>query len=66
MVFSDNVGFDGAGSIPVLEDTNDIGFQAVDVRDPLIVPIKTFPFFDPVRSDPRYRAILRRMNLSED
>ena len=24
-----NVGFDGAGIIPVLEDTNDIGFQAV-------------------------------------
>jgi len=40
--------------------------QAVDVRDPLIVPIKTFPFFDPVRDDPRYRALLRRMNLSED
>jgi len=39
--------------------------QAVDVRDPLIVPIKTFPFFDPVRGDPRYRGILRRMNLSE-
>ena len=28
-----NVGFDGAGQIPVLEDTNDIGFQAVEVRD---------------------------------
>jgi ferredoxin-nitrite reductase len=28
-----NVGFDGAGLIPVLEDTNDIGFQAVVVRD---------------------------------
>jgi ferredoxin-nitrite reductase len=28
-----NVGFDGAGRIPVLEDTNDIGFQAVDVKD---------------------------------
>src|SRR6266404_4402983 len=28
-----NVGFDGGGIIPVLEDTNDIGFQAVDVRD---------------------------------
>ncbi|HTS41530.1 MAG TPA: NirA family protein, partial [Xanthobacteraceae bacterium] len=28
-----NVGFDGAGKIPVLEDTNDIGFQAVDVKD---------------------------------
>jgi ferredoxin-nitrite reductase len=28
-----NVGFDGAGAIAVLEDTNDIGFQAVEVRD---------------------------------
>jgi ferredoxin-nitrite reductase len=28
-----NVAFDGAGCIPVLEDTNDIGFQAVDVQD---------------------------------
>lgn len=28
-----NVAFDGAGRIPVLEDTNDIGFQAVEVRD---------------------------------
>ncbi|MGD9766412.1 MAG: NirA family protein [Pseudolabrys sp.] len=28
-----NVAFDGAGVIPVLEDTNDIGFQAVEVSD---------------------------------
>jgi ferredoxin-nitrite reductase len=28
-----NVAFDGAGVIPVLEDTNDIGFQAVAVDD---------------------------------
>jgi ferredoxin-nitrite reductase len=28
-----NVGFDGGGVIPVLEDTNDIGFQAVVVKD---------------------------------
>src|SRR5256714_8203115 len=28
-----NVGFDGGGIIPVLEDTNDIGFQAVNVKD---------------------------------
>ena len=28
-----NVGFDGAGIIPVLEDTNDIGFQAVQVNE---------------------------------
>jgi len=40
--------------------------QAVEVRDPFIMPIKTWPFFDPVRGDPRYRAMLRRMSLSED
>jgi ferredoxin-nitrite reductase len=28
-----NVAFDGAGTIPVLEDTNDIAFAAVEVRD---------------------------------
>jgi ferredoxin-nitrite reductase len=28
-----NVAFDGAGIIPVLEDTNDIGFQAIEVLD---------------------------------
>lgn len=28
-----NVAFNGAGRIPVLEDTNDIGFQAVEVKD---------------------------------
>jgi ferredoxin-nitrite reductase len=28
-----NVAFDGGGSVPALEDTNDIGFQAVRVND---------------------------------
>jgi ferredoxin-nitrite reductase len=28
-----NVAFDGAGTIPALEDTNDIGFQAITVKD---------------------------------
>ena len=28
-----NVAFDGAGTVPVLEDTNDIGFQAVAVNE---------------------------------
>ena len=28
-----NVAFDGGGAIPVLEDTNDIGFQAVEVKE---------------------------------
>jgi serine/threonine-protein kinase len=40
--------------------------RAIDVRDPLIVPIKNLPIFDPVRDDPRYPPMLRRMNLPED
>jgi ferredoxin-nitrite reductase len=28
-----NVAFDGGGTIPVVEETNDIGFQAVEVKD---------------------------------
>jgi ferredoxin-nitrite reductase len=28
-----NVAFDGGGRVPVLEETNDIGFQAVEVRE---------------------------------
>lgn len=28
-----NIAFDGAGSIPVLEETNDVAFQAVELRD---------------------------------
>ena len=40
--------------------------RAIDVRDPLIVPIKNLPIFDPIRNDPRYPPMLRRMDLSED
>jgi len=39
--------------------------EAIEARDPLIMPIKSYPFFDPVRADARYRALLRRMNLAE-
>ncbi len=38
--------------------------RAVDGRDPLIMPIKTYLFLDPVRDDPRYRALLAKMNLA--
>ncbi len=38
--------------------------RAVDERDPIIMPILTFPFLDPVRSDPRYTALLRGMHLA--
>jgi serine/threonine-protein kinase len=37
--------------------------RAVEARDPIIMPVKTFPFLDPFRTDPRYRALLRKMNL---
>jgi ferredoxin-nitrite reductase len=33
-----NVAFDGAGRVGALEDTNDIGFQAIDVMDGASVP----------------------------
>ena len=37
--------------------------RAIDERDPIIVPIKSYPFLDPLRDDPRFAALLRKMNL---
>ena len=37
--------------------------RAVEERDPMMVPIESYEFFDPLRSDPRYAALLRKMNL---
>ena len=37
--------------------------RAIETRDPIVMPIKTFPFLDPVREDPRYRALLGKMKL---
>jgi TolB-like protein/tetratricopeptide (TPR) repeat protein len=37
--------------------------RAIDERDPIIVPIKSYPFLDPLRDDPRFHALLRKMNL---
>jgi hypothetical protein len=37
--------------------------RAVDARDHMIMPIKSYPFLDRVRDDRRYDALLRRMNL---
>jgi eukaryotic-like serine/threonine-protein kinase len=37
--------------------------RAIEGRDPIIMPIKSFPFLDPIREDPRFRALLKEMRL---
>jgi hypothetical protein len=45
----------------------DVAFEwlnrAVEECDQFIMPIKTYGFFEPIRSDPRYAVLLRKMNL---
>jgi Flp pilus assembly protein TadD len=37
--------------------------RAIDQREPIIVTLKNWSLFDPLHPDPRYPALLRRMNL---
>ena len=37
--------------------------RAVEECDQFMMPIKTYRFFDPIRSDPRFAVLLRKMNL---
>jgi TolB-like protein len=37
--------------------------RSIDEGDAFIIPIKTYPFLDPLRADPRFPALLRKMNL---
>lgn len=37
--------------------------RAVDECDQLMMPIKTYAFLEPIRSDPRFASLLRKMNL---
>jgi TolB-like protein/tetratricopeptide (TPR) repeat protein len=37
--------------------------RAIDERDPMMTPIRSYPFFDPIRADPRFVGLLRKMKL---
>ena len=37
--------------------------RAVDRNDEWIHPLKTYPFLDPLRADPRFHMLLRKLNL---
>ncbi len=38
--------------------------RAVEERDPIIMPIKTYSFLDPIRDDRRFHRLLEKMNLA--
>ena len=37
--------------------------RAVEECDQFMMPIKSYEFFDPIRGDPRFLALVRKMNL---
>jgi hypothetical protein len=39
--------------------------QAYEERDPALFYLKVGPFFNPLRAEPRFQALLRRVNLAQ-
>jgi hypothetical protein len=39
--------------------------RAIERNDGWIPALKTYPFLDPLRSDPRFHALLRKLNLGD-
>lgn len=46
-----------------VDEAFQLTFDAIEQRDPIIVPLKSYWFFDPLREDPRYALLLRKLRL---
>ena len=47
------------------EKSLDLLEKAYEERNPYMVKLKVEPIFDPIRSDPRFQSLLRRMNFPD-
>ena len=50
-------------SLGEIEKSLDWFEKAINEQDYLIIPTYAFPVYDPLRSHPRYKALIRKMNL---